>query len=624
MKKVLILLFFVVLSVACTSRVVIVGGPDSILVVPGSHLDIGFTDVPSKVKESRVATLDAAMAAAEKDPDFRWNEEGAWVVHAWLEKHANDAALKAKLRSLLQSGRFAVGASWCSPHAALFPHSLHHLFAFNETIKREFGVQPAYAVMNDVPAFPEALVDAAAAAGVQGFLLGVNLSFSQPLPAYMTSGPFIWRSSQGSQIVVSVDKDGYVAAFSKWGIDPGTALFFENKKFGDKRGFDVTEAAITDAGKGRSGLVVAQQAFDNWDCRTAERTAMFAREWNTRGCKPPIKVGVPTEAFAAWKKLKLPTLEGEWGGEWEMVRATCPVWTARLRHAANSVPPDAPLERRLAIATAMDHSGSMGPGWPNYFTEDQTKQGNAEWAAIFREGIVDYDTDVMAAVSARNTARIAKPNAQSPQKLTSFSEWIDTSKFKPQIVRNGPSASGAFFDRNAQAVECPAGIEVKGPRISLWARLDRSTIPGDDKENVTVGWDVPLRGPASEIRAWPAGSKAGMAGRWLRGKQPLTQIAPDGLLIETAAGRLSITSALVFTFRILDVDSQAHLQALLVYQSRLCALKGGQKKVLPFSDLYPGEPALLDAELAIEISGMGSADKPNTPRPALKIGAAGS
>ena len=577
-------------------------GPDLILVVPGSHLDIGFTDVISKVKASRVATLDAALDAAGKDPDFRWTEEGSWVIHAWLERHTNDAARKARLKSLLQSDRFAIGATWCSPHAALFPRSLHHLFAFNEVIQREFGVRPTVAVMNDVPSFPEALVDAAAAAGVKGFLLGMNLEFSQPLPAHMTDGPFIWKSARGSQVIVSADKYSYTSAYSAWGIDPDTARFFGRKKFGDKKGFAVTEAGIADAGKDRIGLVAVQQAFDNWNCGAAVRTAKFARDWNAAGRKPPIKVGVPAHAFTAWEKLKLPILEGEWGGDWETVRASCPVWTARLRHAANVVPPHAPMERRLAIATAMDHSGGMGPGWPNYFTEEQTKQENIERSAIFREAIGHDDTNVLAGVSARNTARIAKPNTPSAQQLTAFSAWIDVPRLKPQLVRDRPFPWGMCFSRNAQPIECPAGMEARGPRLALWARLDRAAIPGDDKGNVAVGWDIPLRGPTSNFRTWPAGSAAGAAGRWLPGKPAPTLIAPDGLIIETSAGRLSVTSALAFAFRILDVGGQAHLQALLVGQSRQCALKGGQKQVLPFADLYPGEPVVLDAELVLEVS----------------------
>ena len=114
-------------------------GPLTIYVVPGSHLDIGFTDVPSKVKQARVATLDAALDEMESDPDFRWTEEAGWVLHAWLEKHAADDERMALARKHIRAGRLGIGASYVNPHAALFPRSLHHLFAFNEVVEREFA-----------------------------------------------------------------------------------------------------------------------------------------------------------------------------------------------------------------------------------------------------------------------------------------------------------------------------------------------------------------------------------------------------------------------------------------------------------------------------------------------------
>lgn len=563
---------------------------DLILVVPGSHLDIGFTDTPAKVQASRIATLDAAIDAAEKDAGFRWTEEASWVVHAWLERHANDVARKAKLKSLVQSGRFAIGATYVNPHASLFPRSLHHLFAFNDVVEREFGVRPAVAVMNDVPSFPEALVDAAAAAGVRGFLLGTNLGFSPPLSKAMTSGPFIWRSSRGAEVVAYADPNSYTAAWSKWGIDPVTARFF-NKAWRGMDDFAVAEAGIAAMWPGRSGLVAVEHAFDNWGCEGAKRLPAFAAKWNAAGKQPRIQAGTPAEAFAAWSKLKLPTLQGEWGGDWEIGRAACPVTVARLRAVAERTPPTAPLERRLAIAAAMDHSGGMGPGWPNYFTEEQTKAENAEWAEMFSKAIGETS----------QKSGSAGARASGRANLSAFAPWIETKLLSPRLVWCRHSFGRFYFPADAQSVGEAAGVEAAGRRLTLWARLDRTKIPNDDKDQVHIGWSVPLVARLSEIHAWPVGSDAGVTGRWLRGEPPQIFIAPDGLVIETAAGRLTVTSNLAFAYRIANVAGRARLQALLVSQSRLCHLKGGEKRVLPFADLYPGEPAQLDAELVLTL-----------------------
>jgi hypothetical protein len=495
------------------------------------------------------------------------------------------------LRSLVQSGRFAIGATYVNPHAALFPRALHHLFAFNSVVEREFGARPAVAVMNDVPSFPEAIVDAAAAAGVKAFLLGVNLTFSPALPKAMTAGPFVWKSSRGAQVIVYADPAGYTAAWSKWGIDPVTARFFV-KAFRDQDDFAVAESGVAAMWPGRSGLAVIQHAFDNWGCDGARRLPVFAAKWNAAGKRPRIAVGTPADALAAWSKLNLPALQGEWGGDWETVRASVPITTARLRRAAESVPASAPIERRLAIAEAMDHSGGMGPGWPNYFTEEQTKTENTEWAAIFRRATGDQPT-----AGIGGSGSPARQSARAD--LSAFAPWLDTARLSPRLAWCRHSFGKFHFPADAPAVGETASVETAGRRLTLRARLDRNKVPDDDKAQVHIGWSVPLTARLSELRAWPVGSAAAAARRWLPGEPPKVFVAPDGLMVDTPAGRFMVSSELAFTYRFAIVGGRSHLQVLLCSQSRLCHLKGGGKAVLPFADLYPGEPAILDAELVI-------------------------
>src|SRR6516225_3674253 len=99
-------------------------GIETIFIVPGSHLDVGFTDTPSRVREERIHSIENAVRAAERDPEFRWFEEGGWSLNAWLQQYGRDERRMARVRTLFRTGQFGVGASWVNPHAAAFPEAM--------------------------------------------------------------------------------------------------------------------------------------------------------------------------------------------------------------------------------------------------------------------------------------------------------------------------------------------------------------------------------------------------------------------------------------------------------------------------------------------------------------------
>ena len=65
-------------------------GIETIFIVPGSHLDVGFTDTPTRVSGERIHSNENAVQAAERDPEFRWFEEGGWSLNAWLQQYGRD------------------------------------------------------------------------------------------------------------------------------------------------------------------------------------------------------------------------------------------------------------------------------------------------------------------------------------------------------------------------------------------------------------------------------------------------------------------------------------------------------------------------------------------------------
>src|SRR5262249_43674256 len=147
------------------------------------------------------------------------------------------------------------------------------------------GKRPTVAVLNDVPAAPEALVDALAAAGIKYLLGAPNLTFSPPMPAAVSQTPFYWQSSRGNKVLVYLDPDGYGAGLG-WGLPPACARGFNPRRFPKTASDD----QVLDTGVGTElakrstqfPYLIIQDAFDNWDPNCASRLPSAVQLWNAR------------------------------------------------------------------------------------------------------------------------------------------------------------------------------------------------------------------------------------------------------------------------------------------------------------------------------------------------------
>lgn len=578
---------------------------ETIYVVPGSHLDVGFTDTPSAVREKRIRTLDDAIDAAQADPDFRWNEEGAWVFDAWLEEHRGDEARIAVVKKLLQEGRFYVGATYVNPHAAIFPESLELLTVHLDRIEKEFGVRPRTAIVNDVPSLPEAIVDALSARGVRFLLVGANMAFTPPLPKELCRSPFWWESSAGGRLLVVIDPDSYTAAYTKWGIDPDCARFFNAEEFPRNRGpMETMESGIERMRKELDAsldAVVIQHAFDNWDAGGAKKLPGFATRWNAAGKTPRIVVATAEEYFEHVEKTlgeRIPVRRGEWGGDWDSGRAACPVWTWRLRKAARALTADAPYEARAALATTMDHGMTLGGGWPEMFTEVQTRDHARECADFFEEAVRRGLGGQ--AVGAAPAERIPPERGPVPEAWKQVLADVE----KPARLRAGRFWLAPFVVEDAPEMEVPIEWGVVDSRLLLATTIDRAKLPDEEGAGVAVVLEFTLLADPRVVRLAPSGSPSAVEGKWLRGAHPPFVVAPGELAVLGLPKHLRVRAPLVFSWAVVADKAdprRAWLQGLVLRQSTLCVLKGGEKKTLPFEELYPGEPSMLPIEVEIEI-----------------------
>ena len=568
-------------------------------VVPGAHLDIGFTDTPDAVKRKRIRVLDDAIAAAEADPEFRWFEEGAWTVDAWREAHKDDAGALDAFRALLKDGRVSVGAAWCNPHAAMFADHLDLLFVHLDRFERDFGVRPVTAVLNDVPMFPQALVDACAACGVKYLLVGANTSFTPPLPKEIERTPFWWESANGKRVLVWVDDDSYTASFTKWGFDPDCARFFAPKEFdpGASPMETMEKGILGNVRRLRSprGAAIVQHSFDNWDAGPARKLPAFARRWNDAARGPRIVLGGPEAFFRGVEKrcgADLPVRRGEWGGAWDAIRACNPVWTWRLREAMKRLPARAPDAARSLLATTLEHSQGLGPGWPCLLTEAQTLAHNQEVAALFRAAVAAVDPRLVDALP----RAVEMPGSEDAPET-----WRTLLVPSRVRLRAGRQGLGPFVVDSAPELRTEVTFRTSRTVCAIRASLDRGALGADDCAAVL---EIPLLAIAKDVSLAPSDSPDACKGKWLRGEAPSFVVAPGGLAVNGLKRSLLLTSDLVFSWCVVpdkEDASRCWLQGLLVRQSRRCEFKDKTTRVLDYEKLYLGEPGKLDVFVRVEI-----------------------
>ena len=576
---------------------------DSVFVVPGAHLDLGFTGPISAVRQSRIQTIDQAIELATRDPSFIWFEEGGWSVEQWLDQYHNEPMRIARLRMLVQRNQIGVGATLLSPHGAAFPEALRLLTLHLDRIERELGRRPTVAVVNDVPAVPEALVDALAAAGIHYLLMGTNLVFSAPLPANVTSGAFYWESARGARVLVSIDPAGYSTALVKWLLPADCVRFFDPKNFPPS----VSDDSILSLGVGRQlaqrtapqPLSIIQHALDNNNPGCAAHLADAAKRWNRRKNAPKLVVATPDVYFKHLERRRgasLRTLRGEWGGDWDLLRQSEPVWSWRLRDAIHVLTPASPRASRIAAVMATDHNVGLGPRWQDGSSVTIANQHVREVAALYRA--------VVGGIRGNAALTAIPPGIAAPRSGEWPAAWrrIVGERRDAARVRAGGAFIYPFVNDDAPVVSGLVTLTADDRRLVIHTAIDRIALERQLGPRYQAVIEVTIHAAYGDLKISPDSSGSGRAGKWLMGEQARRIVAPEGVRITGpgwtihARGPLLIGWTLSPDFR---NPTQTRLQALALVHAVEGTVTGGQKLRRPFADMYPGEPAVpvFDLEL---------------------------
>ena len=179
-----------------------------IIVVFKTHLDIGYTDLASKVlRKYCTHFIPQALATARElreagGPDrFVWTT-GSWLVTEFLERAS--PTQRRLLEQTIAAGDLAWHALPFTWHSELLDASLcDYGLSLSADLDRRFGRKTISAKMTDVPGHTRSLVPHLASAGVSFFHIGVNPA--TPVPA--TAPVFRWRAPGGEEVIVAYSGD---------------------------------------------------------------------------------------------------------------------------------------------------------------------------------------------------------------------------------------------------------------------------------------------------------------------------------------------------------------------------------------------------------------------------------
>ncbi len=192
----------------------------NLFVVPNEHLDIGYSDYPTKVAEIQSRALDEAIEMIGKNPDFRYSPDAYWSVEQFMHGRSQEQA--QKLFDLVAQKKIFVPAQFAS-NTTGFPsledtiRSLYPSYQFHLKHGGDFD----YANITDVPSVTWSYASVLAAAGLKYF---VDASDNWRAPFILFGranerSPFWWEGPDGGRVLMWVSRH-YIQVGSLFGLPP--------------------------------------------------------------------------------------------------------------------------------------------------------------------------------------------------------------------------------------------------------------------------------------------------------------------------------------------------------------------------------------------------------------------
>ena len=159
-------------------------------IVHHTHTDVGYTALPSTVRDLQKRYLDVAVDACQADPAFRWTVESLVGLDDWWR--ASSPARRLQLTAMVEAGRMDVMAMPFNQTPFLNARQWRQMMAWiPDSVWKAMNVRAA--MQNDVNGFPRAGAMALMDRGIHRFLMGLNPDSGGP--PFRRPSAFWWKMS---------------------------------------------------------------------------------------------------------------------------------------------------------------------------------------------------------------------------------------------------------------------------------------------------------------------------------------------------------------------------------------------------------------------------------------------
>jgi alpha-mannosidase len=192
-------------------------------IVPGEHLDVGFTDYRARVAELQSQGLDGVIALLPKHPEFRWTMDGSWVAQQYLAGRSpqrNEALFNA-----IRDGHIVLPPEFANQHTGVSSlETLAHSLYYSHQLAREHNLPVGAAHITDVPSYSWSYASILHDAGVEYYAAGSN-NWRAPillLGRWNEKSPFYWEGPDGGRVLMWYSR-AYLQLASLFGVPAQTA-----------------------------------------------------------------------------------------------------------------------------------------------------------------------------------------------------------------------------------------------------------------------------------------------------------------------------------------------------------------------------------------------------------------
>ncbi|MFM8359419.1 MAG: hypothetical protein ACKOET_12795, partial [Verrucomicrobiota bacterium] len=281
----------------------------TLLLVPNQHLDIGYTDHPSKVAELQARAVDQALALVRQHPGFRYILYGSWVFQEY-ERGRTPDRVRALVREV-RRGTLEVPAVYASHFTgfASLENLVRSLYP-SRRLSRAHGLPFEVALSTDVPSHAGSWASVLAAAGVKSFVAASD-AYRAPFllenRLHQTS-PFLWEGPDGGRVLTWYSRHYHQGA-SLFGTPPRVESAAESlPRF--LQAYDHPE---------HPGSTVLLYGTQVENVALDPGQAAFAARWNARFAFPRLEYATFASAMArVARETPAPrVVRGDGGPYWE-------------------------------------------------------------------------------------------------------------------------------------------------------------------------------------------------------------------------------------------------------------------------------------------------------------------